>query len=115
MFDEEAPTISLVKSDVFELIRTSDVIGFDTSPVDALQFEDTAVAVIEQLHPPVTLEKQTTDKMLVMPEMSRNKLRAATDADWPPKPRPPDHRRTRHAGMYKAITSITKLTKIKGD
>jgi len=107
MFDEEAPTISLDRSEAFEVILTGPLeVGFDTTPVEALPLDDTAVAVLQ--HPAVTLEKQTTDKMLVPVDQAR----ASTDADWPPEPREPGERRFRHAGVYKAITSVSKVIKL---
>lgn len=104
MFDDEADTISV---DVGEPARPPRTDTFrDASPFeqvhDDLAFEDTDVLVLGAL---ATLDEISVTNVSVG--------RPGTNADWPPAPKQPATRSARRAGMFKAISSITKLTTIK--
>jgi len=100
LFDEESDTVTAV----FELFRTRPFqVGFDTGSADTIEYEDTSIVLLDR---PSLTDGNTTDKDIVAI------TRASTDADWPPVPKPPGERMHRRAGMYKAITHVTKLTKI---
>ena len=73
----------------------------DTIPVEVIEFEDTAV-----LNRRISLGEDTTDAVILL-------SRPTTDSDWPPEPKPPTARRFRRAGVYKAITKVSSLIKIK--
>ena len=121
MFDDEADTISVDPSadlptpspsdtfktvDAFESTRPielkSDTIQNDQLlPVE--EIEDTDILVVSKL----IEEASVTNVDLGPPK------RAATNADWPPAPKGPADRIHRRAGMYKAISSITKLNSLR--
>jgi hypothetical protein len=87
VFDEEADTVSVdVGSDTMQVVLCS---ASDTIPVDMIDFDDTAVSIIHR------------------------KARPRTDSDWPPAPKPPGQRRFRKVGVYKAITNVSALIKIR--
>lgn len=119
MFEDEADTIS------FDA-------GFDTGPQKALvdafettgplelrvdtlrdgqpfeqvdELDDTDILLVSRL-----IEEASVTNVDVSPPRP---ARPSTNADWPPAPKLPADRSVRHAGIYKAISSITKLNALR--
>jgi len=116
MFEDEADTISVdvgfdtspVGVDAFdttkpiEVKQTSDTCP-DTSPLEMVDvFDDTDAVIISTRL--ASMSDDTTHVRLPRP---------STNADWPPEPKGPASRRLRRAGMFQAITSITKETALE--
>ena len=114
MFEDEADTISVdlaiassTSSTAMEMFRTQpfEAVGFDSLPTDVVPFDDTDRLIVN--HPTyLDAGKEVSSGMIV------GSTRASTDGEWPPQPKPPGHRLHRRAGVYRAITGISKLTKI---
>jgi hypothetical protein len=98
VFDDEADTLSVDPgSDSLQAVLNA-ALAADTMPIDMIGFDDTAVRI--------ALDERTTDQVIML-------SRPGTDSEWPPPPKPPDGRRVRRAGVYNAITGVSKLIKIR--
>jgi hypothetical protein len=132
MFDDEADTISVDPGfdtkpvaainhdvDAFEATQPIELKSADTlreqiaqqivqqseqiEPVEQIELEDTDILIASK----IAEEASVTDVDVGRPK------RAGTNADWPPTPKVPADRKHRRAGMYKAISSITKLNSLR--
>lgn len=78
------------------------------SPFASIELEDTDMLIVSA---PALDDSEITDRRDPA-ELGRH-ARPATNADWPPAPKRPAARQNRRAGMYKAISSITKLNAMR--
>ncbi len=128
MFEDEADTIS-IDPDLYTVdlsaaasrSSTTDLTARARSEVDA--FEVTSPHEVHARLEPVEEELDDTDLLLINSKpieeasvtdvnVGRN-ARPSTNADWPPPPKQPARRSVRRAGIYRAISSITKLNALK--
>jgi hypothetical protein len=103
MFDDEADTISVDPAlDVTKPVELRTDTFRDASPFEQVhdEIEDTDILVVSKL-----VEEPSITNVSVG--------RPGTNADWPPAPKKPAVRARRRASIYKAISSITKLTSLK--
>jgi hypothetical protein len=106
VFEDEADTISVdVGSDTMQAMlacpAAPSVSPSDTIPLQVIDFDDTLVRRLA-----TASGDEHTDVLL-------RSARPQTNSDWPPAPKPPGDRQNRRAGMYKAITKVSSLIKIK--
>ncbi len=116
MFDDEADTISVDPSADLPTPSPSDtfktVDAFEsTRPVELKPdtIQDDQLLAVEEI--------EDTDILVISKLIEESEVgppkRAETNADWPPAPKRPAGRIHRRAGMYKAISSITKLNALR--